>query len=368
MFNVGVIGYGLSAKIFHIPFIKATPSLNLYSICQRSPTPDSSASLDHPEIQHHTSIDSFLVDTSLDVVVLSTPPSTHFALTSQALAAGKHVLVEKPFVPTSAQADQLIDLARKHGRLLCIYQNRRWDADFLTVQKLLSDDTTLGRVVEFETHYDRYRAEKSTTWKGTLSMDEGGGVIYDLGSHLLDQVYVLFGMPKSVFAKFVSQRDGLHAMIKGGESVDPDSVTVLLSYDGGLLVHVRIGVLSAEVRQPRFWIRGTKGSYFKTDMDPQEEQLRGGMTIDDPQFGRSTNPSVGSGKLTRYEPDGKFVETRHENVEPQTYKKIYELFAEALKTGKESDVPVHPTQARDVLRIIEAARKSGRTGAEVPLI
>lgn len=270
-------------------------------------------------------------------------------------------------MPTSAQADELIDLARKQDRLLCVYQNRRWDADFLNVQKLVSDGTTLGRIVEFETHFDRYRAEKYTTWKGTLSMDEGGGVIYDLGSHLIDQVYVLFGMPNSVFAKFVSQRDGSHALVKGKEDIDPDSVTLLLSYDGGLLVHVRIGVLSAEARQPRFWIRGTKGSYYKTDLDPQEDQLRSGMTVDDPQFGRSTNPSVWNGRLTKYEPDGQMLETSWVNAEPQTYKRIYELFAEALKTGKETDVPVQPTEARDVLRIIEAARKSGRTGAEVYL-
>lgn len=355
----------LSAKIFHIPFVKATPSLNLYSILQRSPTASSSAPSDHPELQHHTSLEAFLADASLDVVVLSTPPSTHFALISQALTAGKHVFVEKPFVPSAAQADQLIGLARKHGRLLCVYQNRRWDADFLTVQKLINDGV-LGRIVEFETHFDRYRAEKYTNWKGTLAMDEGGGAIYDLGSHLIDQAYVLFGIPKSVYAKFVSQRDGSFALVKGKEDVDADSVTVLLFYDGGLTVQVRIGVMSAEARQPRFWVRGTKGSYHKTDLDPQEGQLRAGMTLGDPQFGRSSSPSA-SGTLTSFGPDGNIVETSCENVEPQTYRKIYELFAEALKTGKEADVPVPASQARDVLKIIEAARESGRTGAEVQL-
>lgn len=362
-FNVGIIGYGLSAKVFHIPFINATPSLNLYSMLQRSPTASSSAPADYPELQHYTSLEAFLSDASLDVVVLSTPPSTHFSLTSQALTAGKHVFVEKPFVPTVAQADQLIDLAKKHNRLLCVYQNRRWDDDFLTVQKLVGDGE-LGRIVEFETHFDRYRAEKYTNWKGTLSMDEGGGVIYDLGSHLIDQVYVLFGMPKSVYAKFVSQRDGSFALIKGKDYVDPDSVTVLLSYDGGMLVHVRIGVLSAEVKQPRFWIRGTKGSFRTTDLDPQEGQLRGGMTLSNAQFGRSANRT---GTLTSFGPDGRIVETSREPVEPQTYTKIYELFAKALETGNDADVPVPASQARDVLKIIEAARESGRTGAEVQL-
>ncbi len=142
-----------------------------------------------------------LADASIDIIVVTTPPNTHFALTKAALEAGKHAMVEKPFVPTAAEAQTLIDISKKTGKLICVYQNRRWDSDFLTARKLIADGT-LGRVVEFETHFDRWKPVRPETWKGTLTMAQAGGVIYDLGTHLLDQAYVLFGTPKTVTAIF----------------------------------------------------------------------------------------------------------------------------------------------------------------------
>ncbi|KAI0123983.1 oxidoreductase [Xylariales sp. AK1849] len=364
-FNVGVVGYGMSAKIFHIPFVNTTPSLQLHSILQRSPKSSDSAPSDYPNLQHHTSYDTFLADSSLDVVILTTTPPTHFALAAQALEAGKHVLVEKPFVPTSSEAGELISLAKKNRRLLCVYQNRRWDADYLTVKTLVQDGT-LGRIVEFETHFDRYRAEKPTNWKGTVSMNEGGGAVYDLGAHLIDQVYALFGSPKSVFAKLVNQRDGKLAGPEGGASEDEtDSVVAELFYASGTVVHVRIGVMSVEVQQPRFWVRGTKASYRKNGLDPQENQLKAGMKADETSFG--LEDSEWTGKLTTLEANGKVQERNHPTVKPPTYMEFYRLFAKALETGKEEDVPVPATQARDVLRVIEAVRESSRTGREVSL-
>ncbi|KAI1499546.1 hypothetical protein F5X99DRAFT_389203 [Biscogniauxia marginata] len=369
-FNVGVIGYGLSASVFHIPFISTTPHLRLHSILQRQPTSSpSSAPRDHPELRHFAALEPFLADPDLDVAVVTTPPQTHFALASAALRAGKHVLVEKPFVPSAAEAEALAALARdRGGRLrLCAYQNRRWDADFLTVRSLLAPGGPLeGRVVEFETHFDRYRAERPASWKGRLGMAEGGSALYDLGSHLVDQVYALFGMPRGVFAKLVSQRDGALLFEPGAPpGLEPDSVSLQLFYPAGLIAHVRIGVLSAEARQPRFWVRGTRGSYRKDGLDPQEPQLRSGMATSDPAFGRES--AEWAGKLTTLGADGKFVEQSYPNVEPpQTYGKIYELFAKAL-TGEAEDVPVPAEQARDVLRIIEAAVESAKTKREVEL-
>ncbi|XXG99556.1 hypothetical protein Hte_005895 [Hypoxylon texense] len=363
--NVGVIGYGMSATIFHIPFITTTPTLRLHSILQRNPSESaSSAPRDHPDVRHFTSIDQFLADADLNVVVITTPPQTHFSLAQQALQAGKHILVEKPFVPSAAEANTLIDLAKEKGRLICVYQNRRWDSDFLTVQKLLADGSTLGRIVEFETHFDRFRLEKPSNWKGSLRMDQGGSALYDLGTHLIDQVYVLFGMPRGVFATLASQRDGL---LSGRENPDlePDSVTAQLSYDGGLIALVRIAVSSVEVQQPRFWVRGTKGSYRKTGLDPQEPQLKSGMKTSDANFGKE-GPEW-NGKLALLGEGGSVREQDHPNVEPETYSKIYELFGNALVGNREQDVPVPASQARDVLRIIEAAKESARSRREVQL-
>ncbi|KAH6641332.1 hypothetical protein F5144DRAFT_506501 [Chaetomium tenue] len=364
-FNVGIVGYGLSAKVFHIPFIALTPTLRLHSILQRTPTPTNSAPADHPTITHVTTLDALLADPALDIVILCTPPNTHSPFARAALDAGKHVLVEKPFVPTAREADELAALAREKGRVLCVYQNRRWDSDFLTVRRLV-EDGVLGRVVEFETHFDRLRIQPPVAggWKAGMGMAEGGGVVFDLGTHLLDQVFVLFGMPSAVYGRFVRQREG--RLVKGveGEGDEPDSVTAMLSYEEtGLVVYVRIGVVSVESEQVRFWVRGSKGSYHKTGLDPQEGQLRGGGKATDAGFGRETEAEFG--RLSVLGGDGVVVDRAYPTVEPDTYLKFYELFAKAVESGKEEDVPVPATQAAQVLRIIEALKESAKTGREV---
>lgn len=314
---------------------------------------------DHPDVKHYTAADALIQDAEVDVVVVTTPPNTHYDLAKSALSNNKHVLVEKPFVPTAAEADELVTLARQKNRVICVYQNRRWDSDFLTVQKLLRDGT-LGRVVEFETHFDRFRLEKATTWKGTLSMSQGGGVVYDLGSHLIDQAFVLFGVPSTVSAKFVNQRDG---RVVDGVQEEPDSITALLTYaETGLLVHVRMAVASVETKQMRFWVRGTKGSYHKAGLDPQEDQLRAGGKASDADFGHEDASKAGRLCVVQ---DGKIVDQPCPSVEPETYKKFYELFAKSVSTGKESDVPVPAAQAAQVLAIIEAVKESARTGKDV---
>ncbi|KAM7202543.1 hypothetical protein V8F20_004332 [Naviculisporaceae sp. PSN 640] len=372
-FNVGIVGYGLSAKVFHIPFINLTPSLKLHSIVQRSPSssssPTDSAPATYPALKHHTSITPLLSDPEIDIVILCTPPQTHFSLAKDALNAGKHVLVEKPFVPTSSQALELANLAKEKGLILCVYQNRRWDSDFLTVKKLLSEDK-LGRIVEFETHFDRYRMEKPTTWKGTLGMDQGGGVLFDLGTHLLDQVYVLFGMPSSVKGWFVNQREGRFVTGEDGkEEEQPDSVNLVLAYrEKGLMVYVRIGVASVQKKQVRFWVRGTKGSYYKTGLDPQENQLRSGTCKagEVGKFGWEEEEKYGVVNLVGE--GGKIEERVWPTVTPpETYKRFYELFAKAVESGKQEDVPVSAWDAAEVLKIIEAVRESAKTGRDVEL-
>lgn len=196
-------------------------------------------------------------DAAIDVVVITTIPTTHFELCKLALANGKHVIVEKPFTPTSKEAGELMAIAKKHNRLLTVYQNRRWDTDFLTLSKLLREGA-LGRVVEFETHYDRHRPQApaaSTTWKARPL--PGGGAAYDLGTHLIDQVVVSFGLPDKITGFVGSQRQ------HNPEDVE-DSCTILLHYEKRrLLATVKAGVVSPEMDQLRFWVRGEKGSYKK---------------------------------------------------------------------------------------------------------
>lgn len=355
-FNVGVVGYGMSAKVFHIPFIKTTPNLKLHSIVQRSPKEGNSAPADHPDAKHYTDLDSLLADPEVDVVVITTPPNNHFTQTKAVLEAGKHVLTEKPFVPTSEEAEKLIAIAKEKGRLICVYQNRRWDTDFLLVKHLVSEGT-LGRILDVDTHFDRYKAEAPTNWKGDLDISQGGTAVFDLGTHLIDQAYVLFGMPQAVHGRLLSQREG-----RISETTAPDSVSAELIYSNGLIVRVRIGVLSVETTQPRFWVRGSKGSFHKTGLDPQEDALKAGTAPTAAGFGREKGENM---RLTVLGADGKPHEQAVPDLEPQTYKAFYAGFGKAVESGKEEDVPVKASEARDVLRIIEAVIESAKTGKDV---
>ncbi|RDA88799.1 hypothetical protein CP532_5527 [Ophiocordyceps camponoti-leonardi (nom. inval.)] len=358
VFNVGIVGYGLSAKIFHIPFIVATPQLRLHAIVQRSPTEGNSAPDDYPETRHYKDADGLLTDADVDLVVVTTPPDSHFGLTKAALRAGKHVLTEKPFVPTAAEADQLIALAREKKLLLCVYQNRRWDGDFLTVRHLLANQT-LGRIVDFDSHFDRYRPNALVgNWKGDLDLASGGGAVFDLGSHLVDQIYMLFGMPRSVHGRLRSQRRGCL------DVVGPDSMTAELTYADGMLAHVRTSVLSPETSQLRFWIRGERGSFRKLDLDPQEDQLKAGTKPTDHDFGRE---DPGKMRLVLVGENGVGREADMPVVEAKTYLDFYAALARALESGCEDDLPVRAEEVRHVLRILEAIVESAKKDEDVTL-
>jgi predicted dehydrogenase len=350
----------MSAKVFHIPLILTTPSMTLHSIVQRTPTSTNSAAKDHPYAKIYHSTEEMLADHEIDLIVITTTPDSHFTLCAAALHAKKHVLVEKPFVPTAAEAKELIEISARAKKMICVYQNRRWDTDFLTFRALQAQGK-LGRIVEFETHFDRHRPERPVdTWKGTLSVSRGGGVIYDLGTHLIDQVVVAFGLPQRVTAVFQSQRqDG---------SEEPDAMTVLLVYEEGankgLLVTVKAGVISPETQQLRYWVRGTDGSWMKMHLDVQEDQLKAGMKPGDKGFG--VEPEECAGWLTTMEGEEP-VRITVRNVEPETYGALYSAFAEAIQKGDEKLVPVKASEARDVLRVIEAARESAEVGRTVAL-
>lgn len=258
-------------------------------------------------------------------------------------------------MPTSAEADELISIANKNQRLLIVYQNRRWDNDFLTVKKLVSEGT-LGRIVQFDTHFDRYRPTPSNNWKLETPISKGGSALFDLGTHLIDQAYILFGMPQAVHGRLLSQREGKF------DFENPDGLAAELTYPDGLLVNIRISVLSAELDQPRFWVRGYKGSFRKLGLDTQEEQLQSGIKATDEGFGKEDPKNY---KLVLVGDDGKAKEVQAPISEPATYKAFYAELAKAVESGKEEDVPVKATEARDVLRLIEGVLESAKTGKDV---
>lgn len=243
-------------QVFHIPLIPLIPELTLYAIVQRTPKPDDDAEKDHPGVKIFRSSEEMVADHEVDVAVVTTPPASHFELSKLALENRINVIVEKPFMPSSREASKLIAIAKKANLILTVFQNRRWDTDFLTLSKLLNENA-LGRVVEFETHFDRHRPkapDPGSTWKANSL--PGGGAVYDLGTHLIDQVVVTFGLPNKITGFVGSQREHNPGEIE-------DSCTVLLHYRSGLLATVKAGVISPEEKQLRYWVRGDKRSFKK---------------------------------------------------------------------------------------------------------
>ncbi|KAJ9132190.1 Scyllo-inositol 2-dehydrogenase (NADP(+)) [Pleurostoma richardsiae] len=354
IYNIAIIGYGVSAKIFHIPFIEATTNFRLYGIVQRRPRPGSSASADYPTIQHYKNAEDMFADKEVDVVVITTPPDSHFEFSKRALESGKHVLTEKPFVPTSQEAEALISIAKKHNKLISVYQNRRWDLDFLTLKHLVKNGS-LGRIWEINTHFDRYQPEPRTPWAGELTIASGGSVIFELGTHLIDQVYSIFKMPAIIRARMWSH-------LRGETDFErPDALAAELVYSPDLSANIRISSHSTEATQPRFWVRGTKGSYHKHALDPQEDQLFAGMKPTELGYCME-EPEKTKLMIVR---DGSPVEYPVPCMEPQTYLQFYRQFAAAITDDREEDIPVTASEAKDVLEIIEAIIESAKTGRDV---
>lgn len=266
--GVGVIGFGLGGSVFHAPFVSAVPGLRLVSIMQRS---GDTAAKAWPGVKIERSIDATLADKSVEVVVVSTPNETHFDLASRVLKAGKHVVIDKPFSATSAEALELGRIANSKGLLAIPFHNRRWDGDFLTLKKLLKDGV-LGRLVTFESHFDRFRpTPRENTWKE--AENPANGMLFDLGPHLVDQALALFGPPNAITASVRSDRD---------QTAIEDAFDITLHYHApngkGMLAHCRTSYLAC-INAPRFVLHGTSGSFEKHGLDPQESALVGGAKV-----------------------------------------------------------------------------------------
>lgn len=322
MIRVGLAGYGLAGTIFHAPLIRACDRMNLAAVLTSRAAP---ARVDNMDA---------LLEAS-DLVVIATPNDSHFELARAALEAGRHVVVDKPFMVTPAEADAIIALACKQARVLTVFHNRRWDSDFLTVRKLLP---RLGEIMLFEAHWDRFRPAIKPGWREVPH--PGGGVLNDLGSHMIDQALLLFGMPEAISADVVSQR--------AGAQVD-DYFDLTLHY-GDRRVCLRCSTLVAEPR-PRFALHGSAGSFIKQGLDPQETQLKAGMDPRAPDFGLDGR----DGLLTLADGPVEAIPT-----ERGDYPAFYEAVADAVLDG--APVPVDPVDARNGLTLIDLARQAAWRG------
>lgn len=337
-FNLAVVGYGYVGRTFHAPLIAGTPGLALHSVVSSKPQ---QVQADFPDVAVLADLETALADPALDAVVLATPNQTHAPYALQALAAGKHVLVDKPFALDAAQAREVVAAAAAAGRIVSVFQNRRWDADFLTVRRLI-DEGQLGEVVEFHSHFDRFRPQVRDRWRE--SDIPGAGLWYDLGPHLLDQALQLFGTPQAIGADLQRQRS---------QARSDDYFHVTLRYPR-LRVILHAGSLVADSGL-RFAVHGTRGSYLKHGLDTQEDQLRAGRRPGTAGWGVDPLP----GTLTRVDDEGR-VHTHQPDTTPGDYRQCYAAFRDALAGA--GPAPVSGADAVQVMELLELAQRSAASG------
>ena len=335
MITVGIIGFGLSGRYLQAPFFLHNPNFNLKTIVTNNQNP---ADI-YPSVQKATSLDAVIADAEIDLVSICSPSDTHFDYARKSLLAGKHVLVEKPMTATAAQAEELFELAKKEGKYLFVFQNRRFDSDFMTVQKIVKSEI-LGELLNFEIHYNRFKPVLNPKkWKEVIS--PANGILYDLGAHIIDQSIVLFGDPLiypfgSIWGQNFAQRAG---------SEVKDAFDIRLDY-GRLKVTLRSSLMVRE-ETPRYILHGTKGSFIKYGIDLQEDHLKADIMPNMPAFGieSSENWGILNTEINGLHITGK-VETEVGNW-GILFQNIYEVIAE----GKESLIKQAEIVAQ--LRIIE---------------
>ena len=329
-------GYGAGGSIYNAPILSSVEGFKIKKILTSSPGNIKTAKKDFPKATVVADYSEIIQDPEIDLVILVLPNHLHYKFAKQALEAGKNVLVEKPFTPNVKEANELIELAHQKNLLLSVNHNRRWDSDFVTIKKVV-DNGLLGKVVEYEAHFDRFRNEVKPGWKEKKE-NPGSGILYDLGSHLIDQALTLFGLPYEVFADIRTQREG---------ATVPDAFELLLFYPN-LKATLKAGMLVKE-KGPTYQVHGTKGSFVKYGVDVQEEALKKGVNPSNTsKWG--VEPKEVWGKLNTVEKE-KLVES-----ERGDYQQIYRGLYDAITKNKKP--PVTAEQARDVIRIIEAAQQS----------
>jgi predicted dehydrogenase len=344
--RVGLIGYGLSGAVFHAPLITATPGMVLASVVTGDPERQARLREQHPTVRVLPAAEHLWeLAGEHDLTVVASPNRYHVPLGIAALEAGLSVVIDKPMAPTAEEGRRLTAAAEDRGLLLTVFHNRRWDGDILTVRRLLSEKA-LGSVFRFESRYERWRpAVQQERWRERGDPEEAGGLLFDLGSHLIDQAVFLFGPPRAVYAEVDRRRPGA--------AVD-DEVFVALTHDGDVRSHLWMSNLAA-IPGPRLRVLGLTGTYEKHGIDVQEELLKAGMRPDDPAWGRE--PPERWGRLAS--DDG----VRSIETEVGAWPGFYGTVTESLRSVEPS--PVKPREAVAVIEIIEAARESARTGTVV---
>ena len=345
--QVGLIGFGFAGQTFHAPIIAGVEGLELAAILQRN---GDTAAQAYPQARVVRSLREMLSLDSISLIVVATPNDSHAPIAKESLLAGRDVVIDKPFALTYAEAGEVAKLAEKQGRLLSVYQNRRFDGDFNTLQKLIAAGD-LGRVVTYESHFDRFRPElRAGAWREQAG--PGTGVLFDLGPHLIDQALTLFGAPEAVSADVRLERDGAAA---------DDAFDITLHYPG-LRAYLRATMLASR-SGPHYIVHGTRGSYLKFGLDPQEDALkRGERPGDFPDWGRE--PAAAWGTLTLGPigvPAGRGIPTQPSEerkipTEPGDYRGYYENVRDAI-LGK-APLAVTPAAALRIMRVIELAHQS----------
>lgn len=349
--RTGLIGYGLAGSVFHAPLIAATEGLTLDTVVTANPERQEQARAEHPDVRIAATPDElFARADELDLIVIASPNKTHVPLATAALEAGLPVVVDKPVAGTAAEARELAALAEERGLLLSVFQNRRWDNDFLTLRKLIAEGA-LGDVYRFESRFERWRPQLKGGWRESGDPAEIGGLLYDLGSHVVDQALVLFGPAASVYAETDVRRPGAET---------DDDTFIAITHTSGVRSHLYVSATTAQLG-PRFRVLGSKAGYVKHGLDPQEAALREGELPGadwgvEPEslwgrVGSGESPLTGGG--------------RPEPTLPGDYPAYYAAVARALSDGGAN--PVTALEAAAALDVLEAARRSARDCVAVTL-
>jgi scyllo-inositol 2-dehydrogenase (NADP+) len=339
--RVAIIGYGLAGRVFHAPLIAATSGLSVASVVTSSPERRAQVARDHPAARTLSSAEALWERDDHELVVIATPNETHLPLATAAIDHVLPVVVDKPLAVTAARAEQLVLHAQRAGVLLTVFQNRRWDSDHLTLRRLL-DGGHLGDVLRYESRFERWRpSPKPGSWRETLSPVQGGGLLLDLGSHLVDQALTLFGPVSEVYAE-VDARRGLAA---------DDDVFIALRHAAGTISHLRASAVAA-APGPRLRVLGSEAAFVITTLDSQEDRLRAGDRPDTvADWG--VEPEAHRGRLVTGDASVPVPGERGD------WARFYALLATALRDG--GPPPVDPGDAVAALRVLEDARRSAAT-------
>ena len=341
--NIGLAGFGMAAKVMHAPFLKLSNQYKVVSVLERY---NNDSQQFFPSAKIVRSFGELISNDDIELIIITTPNDTHFTYAAEALSKGKHVVLEKPFTITGKEALDLIEIAKQNNRILSVYQNRRYTADFITIKEIF-EKKLLGDVHEYEAHFDRYRPElKLKAWREESG--PGNGIFYDLGSHLIDQALYLFGIPKTVTADIRLQRKNAKA---------DDYFDVRLDY-GFTRVTLKAGMLVREPG-PRVMIHGTKGSFIKYGDDPQEALLKQGILPSSPDWGSEPEANYG---LLHTEIDEQDTSIKYPSLQGNYGLFYINLYQTIINDAELKEKPEH---GYNTVRLIELAFESSKAKATV---